>query len=399
MPNTLMFYNPTFYAQESLMVLEKALGMASRVYRGYEPSPQQKGNTININKPGTFTVADAPGSVAQDITPTGISIVLDQWKEVKFQLTDKELTFTKEKIISDHIGPAAYAIADHMDQSLAQLYKDVYTFGGVPGTAPGASTSGANAGLRAITGARKIMQDGNIPDDGRRHWMIDSSAEEEFLNLSVFNSNPANTAIGTEIISKGHLRTIMGLEIFASQNTPYHNKGTLAATASIALQAAVAKGATITDLRFTGGVGQCILKDSAAGVMTGTLVHGDVFTVAGDSQTYVVCDDTVAAGNQVLVKFYPAPQAAWDVGAVVTFKPSHNNHILFHQNAFALGCAPLSEIGTALGNVKVSSITKGNLSLRARLWYDADYSTVRVALDILYGLKTLQPELAARYAG
>lgn len=398
MPNTLMFYNPTFYAQESLMVLEKALGMTSRVYRGYEPSPQQKGNTINISKPGTFVVQDAPGSTPQDINPTGISIVLDQWKEVKFQLTDKELTFTKEKIISDHIGPAAYAIADHMDMSLAAMYKDIYAFGGVPGVVPGAGT-GANAGLRAITGARKIMQDALIPDDGRRHWMIDSSAEEEFLNLSVFNSNPANTAMGTEVVQKGHLRNVMGLEIFASQNTPYHNKGTLAAAAAIVLQAGVAKGATITDLRFSGGVGQCILKDSGGGALTGTLLHGDIFTVAGDTQTYVVLDDTIAAGNQALVKFYPAPKTVWAPDAVVTVKASHNNHILFHQNAFALGCAPLSEIGTAIGAVKISSITRNNLSIRARLWYDADWSTVRVGLDILYGLKTLQPELAARYAG
>ena len=51
-----------------------------------------------------------------------MSITLDTWKEVKFGLTDKELTFTKEKIITDHITPAAYALADAIDLSLVGLY-------------------------------------------------------------------------------------------------------------------------------------------------------------------------------------------------------------------------------------------------------------------------------------
>lgn len=399
MANNLMFYNPTFYAQEALMVLEKSLGMAGRVYRGYEPSPQQRGNTINISKPGTFVAQDAPGSTAQDVDAKGISITLDQWKEVKFQLTDKDLTFTKEQIISDHIAPAAYALADKIDMDLANLYKDIYTVGGVAGQTPGSAASGKNAGLRALTGARKLLQDNLVPDDGRRHWMIDTATEEEFLNLQVFNSNTAATQTGNDIIQRGHLRNVMGLEIFASQNGQYHTKGTLTASANIALTAAVTAGIAYPDLRFTGGVGQCVLKDSAGASLTGMAKHGDVFTVAGDLQTYVVLDDVTAVGNQAVVKFYPAPKQNWAANAVVTFTASHNNNLLFHQNAFALACAPLSEIGTAIGGVQVGTVSKGNLSLRARLWYDADSSQVRVALDILYGLKTLQPELAARYLG
>ena len=35
-PNTLGIYDPLFYAQEALIQLEKALGLAGRVHRGYD---------------------------------------------------------------------------------------------------------------------------------------------------------------------------------------------------------------------------------------------------------------------------------------------------------------------------------------------------------------------------
>ncbi|WP_041467284.1 P22 phage major capsid protein family protein [Chlorobium phaeobacteroides] len=83
MANNLNLYDPLFYAQEGLIQLQKALGMASRVHRGYDKEPQQKGSTIKISKPGTFTAQDAPSN-DQDINAEGMEIKLDKWKEVKF---------------------------------------------------------------------------------------------------------------------------------------------------------------------------------------------------------------------------------------------------------------------------------------------------------------------------
>lgn len=400
MSNTLMYYNPEFYAMEALLTLEKALGMASRVHRGYSPDATQKGDTINISRPGTFAVKDAPGT-AQDVNTTGISIKLDQWKEVKFQLSDKELAFTKEKIINDHIQPAAYALADNVDQQLSALYKDVYTVGGVPGHVPGSDASGVNSGLRAITRCRKMMNDNLIPDDNRRHWMIGSDAEEEFLNLSIFNANGGSSSTTEDTIKRGFLKNVMNMELFTSYNVPAHATGNLKASANIVLNSAVNANDWQADPanRFSNGYGQAIFKDSAGSSLTGALKHGDVFTVAGDTQSYVVIEDVNAAGNTAVVKFYPAAKQNWAANAVVSIVPNHMNHVAFHENAFALATAPLSEIGTNLGGCKVATVNHSGLALRARLWYDADYSTVRVALDILFGIKTLQPELAVRYLG
>jgi hypothetical protein len=102
MSNELSVYDPLFYSQEAIIQLHKNLGMAARVHRGYDKAPQQKGSVISISRPSTFTALAAPQS-AQAINAGEVQITLDQWYEVKFKLTDKELTYTTEKIITDHI--------------------------------------------------------------------------------------------------------------------------------------------------------------------------------------------------------------------------------------------------------------------------------------------------------
>jgi len=60
----------------------------------------------------------------------------------------------------------------------------------------------------------------------------------------------------------------------------------------------------------------------------------------------------------------------------------------------------LSEIGNQLG-AKIATITDpvSGLSLRSRLYYIGNSSEVNVALDVLYGFKILDGDLACRACG
>ena len=49
-------------------------------------------------------------------------------REVKFSLTDKELSLSRENLIADHFAPAFYAIADDIDQNLALRANDIPYF-------------------------------------------------------------------------------------------------------------------------------------------------------------------------------------------------------------------------------------------------------------------------------
>jgi hypothetical protein len=372
--NVLNFYDPLFYAQEALIVLEKELGFAARIHRGYEPSPQQKGSVINISKPGTFTAQNAPGSVAQDVATGGVSITLDTWKEVKFKLTDKELTFTKEKIVNDHIRPAAYALADSIDMRCASLYQDIYKYGG--------TVSADLALITDLTRVRRMFQDQMVPDDGQRHLAINNASEEALLALATFNANAGVPSAAQEAFLKGSLGSKFSYEIFSSLNIPTHTNG------------------TVVSGNLTGTAGATVGSVGTVSVSGGTVTKGTLFTIAGNTTVFVVTADVTATTTTIAaLNFAPALPAGFSPSAAaMTFIGTHANNIGFHRNAFALAMAPLSELGNNLG-VRMNTLSFNDLSLRSKVWYDADSSELRVSLDCLYGIKTLDPQLAFRFIG
>lgn len=374
MANALSVYDPIFYAQEGLIQLEKALGMAGRVHRGYDKAPQQKGASISIRRPGNFTAQDAPSS-AQDIDAGEVQIKLSSWMEVKFALSDKELAAAGEVIIAEHVRPAAVALADAIDQSLCALYADV----------PWHHDVAATAGVADIISVRRAMFDNKVPlrDPAMLHWMLDGDMEADLLGQSAFTQWQGAGAVGAEAQVSGVLGQRFGFNFFANQNVQGHVAGTLSATA-VKLQGAHAKGATSVTLD--------------AATLTGTLTKGDSLVIAGHDQRYAVTADATASANAVTVSVTPALVQAYADNTDATISlDEHAASLAFHRNAFALAMAPLSELGNQLG-ARIATVTDPitGLALRSRLFYDGNNSKVYVALDALWGVTTLDPNLAVR---
>jgi hypothetical protein len=375
MGNVLDLYDPLFYAQEAIIALEKSLGMAARVHRGYDKNPQDKGSTIKISKPSVFTAQNAP-STAQDIKAGDVSMTLDQWKEVKFKLTDKELTFTGEKIIQDHIRPAAYALADDIDQKLVALYKDV----------PWSVAASAPLSVANITGVRKVLRTNKVNlSDGQTHAMLSPTLEDEALQNAAFTQWQGSGPTGEASQLSGNIGTRYGLEFFANQNAGVTHTAGVSADATGALVGAHAIGASTV---------------SFDGVTTaGTFKAGDSFVIAGSTQRYVfTADQTASAGAVTAAPIYPPLVKAYDALDVITITlTSGDQSLVFHRTAFALAMAPLAETGGRLGAEIATVVSpESNLAIRSRLYYMPDVSEVVCALDVLYAVKTLDGNRAVR---
>lgn len=379
--NVLGKYDPIFYAQEGLIALEKALGIAGRIHRGYDAERRSfnKGQTISIKRPSVFTAIPAP-SVAQAVSTKYVDITLDQWQEVKFGLTDQELAYTGEQIITDHIQPAAYALADKIDQDLASLYKYVPWYYDLSGTPT----------IGDVTGPRRVLFDNNVPvsDEANMHYMMDGTLSHALMGLTAFGEWQGAGQAGVETQQRGTLGRKFGMECFANQNTPTHTAGAMADPAGAVVAGGWLAGATSVTIDD--------LTD------TQTVKAGDSFSIAGHTQRYVFTEDKAVASNALTeVGIYPALQAAATADAVVTIRvDTHISNLAFHRNFAALAMAPLSEIGNELG-AKIASITDPitGLSLRSRLYYIGNSSEVNVALDVLYGYKILDGNLACRACG
>lgn len=398
MANVLSPYNPTFYAAEALILVQNALGMANRVYRGYEAerAGYGLGETIQVRKPSDFSVETGGSSTTSDPYTTSQTITINQWKQVKFALTDKELTQTGSRVVDEHIQPAAYALANAVDNDLMSLYTDVPWLVGVDST-PNAVSDITIPRKRLVdnAGAQVDM------DDGKIHMAVTPNFEQALLGATHFHS--ATLVGGTanqDALMKGHLGTRFGIEFFRSHNVQTHTSGTAVG------------GGDVTGLTLTGAGSQ---GDTTIGISNGTgsetLVAGDSFVIATNSQRYVVtATNTASSGTYSSVSIFPALVADYSSGASVTFSTAATTtetnadnsdsfyaNMLFHENAFGLVVVPLPEIGDGAG-ARMSTVSddQTGLSIRSRMAYDDDSAKVKVTLDILYGVKTLEPNLAVR---
>lgn len=352
------------------------------VNTGYSLTPLQKGLSVDIEVPvastaAAITASNTPPSNT-DSTPTVVQVTADQWYGAAFHLSDKDRQQINdnEQFVPPKMAEAVKAITNNVDAAVAALYKDVYNASGTAATTPFASTATLKSGWTA--GARKFLNTNLAPFDNRS-IVLDVEAEANALSLSEFLNTDERGDQGG--IINGEIGYKLGAGWFLDQNIPTHTRGTLAGSP------------LVNDASYS--IGESTV-DIDAGSLTGTVVIGDIFTVAGDTQQYTVTANATASGNAITgMAFTPTSQVAWADDAAVTFVASHTANLAFHRDAFALVTAPLESGG--MGDIM--SIQDPVTGLILRLEQRRDYKQTTWEFDILYGVKTVRPELAARILG
>lgn len=368
MPNQNRAYNPIYYSQQALLALKEELVLASQVFQGYSKSSAQRGDTIRVKGPASFVSQTQPGS-SQDADTTQVDITVDQWEGVTFEIRDDDLNKTQRAFIDDHIRPAALAVSRAVDASLRGLFLDIPHE--VGGSSPAAITD--------VTGVRKALQDNGVPARPR-FLAVGPAYEEELLQLDTFHN--AGTAPDPEREARGFLGRKFGFDVFSQNSVPSHTAGSTNANA-------VAGAASAGDTSIT--------LDDGSATATGDVNEGDILEIDGD-RSYTITADANTAGGFLTVSIAPALESdVADNTAVTVVQNSGSVHMGAHRDAFALAMAPLPDIGDGNG-AAVASIQdpETQLAMRSRLWYDADNAAMSVGVDALWGVETLNRDLACR---
>ena len=134
----------------------------------------------------------------------------------------------------------------------------------------------------------------------------------------------------------------------------------------------------------------------------------NVIVLAAPAWAVPSCSTTDAAASSELIHFDPpmihtGPYKTVDTvpaeEAVVTLVGTQGEpypqNLAFHKNAFALVTVPLEMPAGVWG----ARETHNGLSIRVVKDYDIEKDSEIIRMDILYGVKTLYPELAARIWG
>ena len=363
---------PSIIARESLMVLQNNMVLGGLVYKDYSSEFANVGDTITVRKPATFVVNEFTGAAitVQDAKESGIPVQMDKHLDLSFRVTSKDLALNIQDFSTQFVVPAMQAFAQDIDSRISSLYVDVPYTAGTAGVTPNSVSS--------VTGVRKVMNDNKVPLQGR-NLILDTAADASLLQLDTFNRWDASNS--TDALQEAQLGRKFGYDIYMDQNIKHHVKGALVSAAP-KISNAVNPG----DLT-------AIFNDAA---MSGTIKKGDIFTVAGDTQTYVVTADTVAAGNAAVVTFYPAAKVGWAATSAVSIVASHTANLAFHKNAFSM---VTRQLALPMGAVNASYINYNGLGLRVVMGYDMQSKSDLVSIDLLCGFKTMIPELACRLLG
>jgi hypothetical protein len=217
------------------------------------------------------------------------------------------------------------------------------------------------------------------------------------------------------------LGDIGGVNTNMAQNVSSLTTGTRAGSILIDLSIT---SATTTYAAVKDTMQQTIHMDAFTGA-TDTVTAGEVFTIAGvydvnpvtkvqlpHLKQFTVVTTATMAANEGDVVIYPAmiwSGAFQNVSVVgvsdlnnqaVTFMGSastaYRQNIVFHKNAFALAMVPLIK---PPGAVDVARESYKGTSVRLIPFYNGSSDTSTFRLDVLYGLKAIDPRLATRLSG
>lgn len=376
--NTITNIIPHLLAQGLVTLRENAI-MPRLVNAAYSAQAAEQGSSIDIPVPAAITAAPVTPSYADPndtgIVPSKVTLSLDQWKEAPFFMTDKEMMEVMAGTIPMQAAEAVKALANDVDAYLLGLYKGVYNAVGSAGTTPFATD------VTAATSARKFLNAYLAPMTDRR-FVFNPDVEANALGLRAFQDVAwSGDARG---INEGQIIRKLGFDWHLDQNVKEHTAGTVAT--SFAIKTATAHAAGLTTLTTTTG-GDADLK------------AGDIITIAGHDQQYVVTADAARTGGGDLpVLISPGLKVALTGAEVITIVGNHAANLAFHRDAIAFANRPLVDSAEGLGN-QIMSAQDPVSGLTLRLEVSRQYKRTRWSFDILYGAKLVRPELAVRVLG
>lgn len=399
-------------AKESLRVLENNLVMAKLVHRGYadeyqkNPNGFKVGSTITIKRPTDFTVRDGATASIQDVTEGSTTLVVNKQKGIDFQFTSQELALEMNELSERVIRPAMIQLANQVDRDIMSEYYRVPNWTGTPGQVINSFADFAKAPERMDELAVPVERNAVLsPAD---NWgMIGSQT-------GLYIQGAANSAY-----RNGSLGEVGGVDTYMAQNVPTHTVGV--ATGS----PVVSGGSQETTWALSkDSYSQSLVTSGWTNSTTGILKAGDVFTIANvyavnpvtkatlpflrqftvladansgattGPATLTISPPIIVSGAQQTVNSSPAASAP--ITVLGTGGAGYRQNLFFHKNAFALATVPME---APEGAVNVSRQSYKGINVRLIPYYDGANDISKWRLDLLYGVKCIDPRLAVRASG
>jgi hypothetical protein len=390
MANALL--TPTAVTREALRVLHQKLNFVGSITREYDDSFARQGakvgDTLKVRLPNQYVVRSGATLAAQDTTETTADLMVQTQKGVDLNFTSVDLTLSLDDFSDRVLEPAMSVLAANIESDAMTMYRDVYNQ---------VNNQGAATTFNKVLQGRKILVDNLAPLAGRTCNLNTQDNVDMVDALKGLFNDRDNLS---KQYREGFMGRTAGFDFMENTLWPSHPRG------------AESTGYLVNGAGQTGG-------SLAVNTGTGAGSQGDVFTIAG---VFRVHPETKAstgilqqfvltaayAGGAGSLAISPAivttgalqnVSAAPASGAQLTFagtaSVNHGISLAYHKSAFAFATA---DMVMPRGVDFAAREVFDGVSMRIVRQYDINNDKFPCRLDVLYGFKTLRPQLACRLA-
>jgi hypothetical protein len=326
-------------------------------------------------------------------------MVVNKRKGVDFKFTSQQLTLNIADLTDRVIKPAMVQLANQIDVDLHALYKNVPNYVGTPGQAINSFSD--------FTKAPQRLDETGVPQDDRcgvlcpeDHWALVGSQTALYVDT-----------IAKPAYRKGTMGMVGNIDLYMTQNVATHTCGS-------------DMSGTVNQSVTTSTITWASVRDSNQQTITTSSISfnaGDVFTIADVYEVNPVTKVSTGVLKQFTTVSYSSnslvfsPAIIWTgahataaitsgvtdlntkaITGVGTASTAYRQNMVFHKNAFALVTVPLV---VPPGATDVGRETYKGTSVRVIPVYDGINDESLWRLDVLYGVKAIDPRLATRIAG
>ena len=403
--------NTSVILNEALEMLTSKPNFINNINRQYDKSYKDYGDAgrpgtqLNLRLPQQYTTrtglpAQVQGQNEQTVAlVTGSVLGIDMdWNSVE------EVMDNWPQHREQQLEPAMAQLGASLEAAVFSVYKDVYQEIGTPGTMPG--DTGVDA-WTTYNGARAGLNKALAPFDKRAITL--NSDFNNYITSSLKTLYHDDKELSKQYM-KGKMGSGLGFDgWFENELTPVHTPGLMAGTPVVAGGSQL--GSSLNTSGWTAGT--TITQGTIFTFSTGTavqMVHPQTRVTYGKDQQFVVTADAVADTNGLCTLAISPSIIISGAYQTVTNSPTAGATLTFRGTAstpYSLALAFQKDFATLvtadLKTHKECSISMvkqfEGISLRYEEGYDIQNSRMIRRFDILYGFKTIRPQLCYRIAG
>lgn len=388
-PNTLL--NSSIITNTALAILHQKLNFVGSINRAYDDSFAQEGakigSALRVRLPNQYVIRNGPTLNAQATVENSVTLNVTSQKGVDVSFSSQELAMNIDDFAARILEPAMAVLAANVEADALNMALDVYNETRVVGVQT----------FKNILQARKILKDNLAPPT---EFMMRMNTQD---NVDLVDSLKGLFQSATAISSQykdGVLGHTAGFEFAENTFLTTYTRGAM--SSAYVLNGVPASGATTAVVATGTGAGNAGDVFTIAGV---NRVHPETKANTGVLQQFVLT--AAYAGGAGTISFAPAlnyaatgvqnVSAAPATNAALTFSgtvsTANGLSLAYAKDAFTFATADLVLPGGV--DMAARKVMDG-ISMRLVRAFDINNDLFPCRFDILYGYKTIRPQLAVR---